>query len=90
MLMTPWLFAQAEPLISRLDQPTRVKVLLALGSVVVLGIVMLFLIWLAGRAVRRYMSYEPHSKRATRTDHDDWARKPLVPPYQDSASPEEP
>lgn len=79
---------QAEPVILRVDHATRVKILLALTAVVVLGITAVFLIWLTGRAVRRYSSYQP-TREIPPVEPDDWAHTPLVPPLQDSASSDE-
>lgn len=80
----PWLLAQqAEPLISRLDPQTRAKALLALGAVVVLGVAMIVLIWLTGRATRRYMRSAAAKPVKSHVEHDDWARTPIVPPIED-------
>ena len=85
-----FLAQQGEPVLEQLDRSERVQVLMALGSIVVLGIVMIVLVWLAGRAVRRYINYEPDGRRNdTVVEHDDWVRKPLVPPYQGPTSPED-
>ena len=73
------ILAQAEPVLQRMDQSQRVRVAVALAAVAMLGLVMIFLVWLAGRAVRRYMKYEPFSPKETELVPDDWARKPLVP-----------
>lgn len=87
----PWLVAQqAEPLIRRLDPATRAKVLLALGAVVVLGVTMIVLIWLTGRATRRYMgSCEPKPSARPGVQQDDWARTPIVPPIEESPGSDE-
>jgi len=70
---------QAEPLIKRLDPLTRAKALAALTAVVILGFTMVLLVWLAGRATRRFMSSSEVPRRSTLgVDHDDWARKPLA------------
>ena len=91
VLALPWLLAQqAEPLIRRLDPATRAKVLLALGAVVVLGVTMIVLVWLMGRATRRYMeSGVPDSENKPGIQQDDWARTPIVPSIDDSTNSDE-
>src|SRR5437868_11020604 len=42
------------PLIKRLDDPTRVKVLAALAALILLGFAMVLLTWLGARIVHRY------------------------------------
>jgi len=90
MLDSPWLLAQqAEPLIRRLDPQTRAKVLAALAGLIILGFAMIALVWLGGRATRRYMGIEPKPRRRdTEVNPDDWAHKPIVPPLDDSPAPE--
>lgn len=87
MLDMPWLLAQqAEPLIRRLDPQTRAKVLAALAGLIILGIAMIALVWLGGRATRRYMGFEAKPRRREpEINPDDWARKPIVPPLDDAA-----
>ena len=59
MLDAPWIIAQqTEPLLRRLDPATRAKVLAALAGLIILGIAMIALVWLGGRATRRYMGSE--------------------------------
>jgi hypothetical protein len=76
----------ARPLIQRLDEPTRAKVLSALAGLIILGLAMLALTWLGARVTRRYMNsatrYRP--PRRTDADLDDWARKPLVKELTDA------
>jgi hypothetical protein len=77
-------FAQAaeqkKPLIERLDDPTRTKVLAALAGLVILGCLLLALVWMGARFTRRYMNSSPTYVPPQRTplDLDDWARKPLA------------
>src|SRR5438105_1161527 len=48
------LLAQAQPLIKRLDDQTRAKVLSALAGLIILGFAMVLLAWLGARVVQRY------------------------------------
>jgi hypothetical protein len=76
------LLSQAEPLIRRLDPATRVKVVASLFAVMVLGLSGILIIWLAGRAARRYANRtaSPARRRSgARWREDDWADKPLAP-----------
>ncbi|MCA9119088.1 MAG: hypothetical protein H6822_23295 [Planctomycetaceae bacterium] len=86
MIHAAWLFAQqTEPLIRRLDPQTRAKVLAALAGLIILGMAMIALTWLGGRATKRYMGISPKSRRReSDLDPDDWAQKPLVPPLDDA------
>ena len=90
MLDTLWILAQqAEPLIRRLDPQTRAKVLATLAGLIILGITMIVLVWLGGRATRRYMGIEAKSRRREPgVSPDDWAHKPLVPPLEEMPTPE--
>jgi hypothetical protein len=72
---------QARPPLQRLDPVTRAKVLAALAGLVILGFGLVVLVWLGGRATRRYMRVSGRiSKESPRSapSDDDWARKPLV------------
>ncbi len=88
MLDMPWLLAQqAEPLIRRLDPQTRAKVLAALAGLIILGFAMVALVWLGGRATRRYMGIEAKPRRRKPDiNPDDWAHTPLVPPLDESTT----
>jgi len=90
MFDTFWILAQqAEPLIRRLDPQTRAKVLATLAGLIILGITMIVLVWLGGRATRRYMGTDAKSRRrAPDVNPDDWAHKPLVPPLEEMSKPE--
>jgi hypothetical protein len=90
MLDSPWILAQqAEPLIRRLEPQMRAKVLATLAGLIILGIAMIVLVWLGGRATRRYMGIEAKPRRRkSEISPDDWAHKPLVPPLDDSPAPE--
>ncbi len=90
ILDSAWVLAQqAEPLIRRLDPQTRAKVLATLAGLVILGIAMIVLVWLGGRATRRYMGIEAKSRRRDPdVNPDDWAHKPLVPPLEESPAAE--
>ncbi len=86
MFDMPWILAQqAEPLIRRLEPQMRAKVLAALAALVILGIGMIALVWLGGRATRRYMGLEAKPRRQEPAiNPDDWVHKPLVPPCDES------
>lgn len=90
MLDSAWILAQqAEPLIRRLDPQMRAKVLATLAGLVILGIAMVALVWLGGRATRRYMGSETKPRRREPAiNPDDWAHKPLVPPLDEAPEPE--
>ena len=68
------------PLIDRLDDHTRAKVILALTGLVFLGVLMMLLTWLAFRSLkglfRRTDAVIERQKNAGR--QDDWASKPLA------------
>jgi ABC-type spermidine/putrescine transport system permease subunit II len=85
-----WLLAQqTEPLIRRLEPQMRAKVLAALAALIILGFGMIALVWLGGRATRRYMGIEPKPRRRDREiNSDDWAHKPIVPPLDEATAPE--
>ena len=85
-----WLLAQqTEPLIRRLDPQMRAKVLATLAGLIILGIAMMALAWLGGRAARRYMGINPiPRRREPEINPDDWTHKPLVPPLDDASAPE--
>ncbi len=90
MFDLPWILAQqAEPLIRRLDPQMRAKVLAALAGLIILGLAMIALVWLGGRATKRYMGIEPKSRRREPdVNPDDWAHKPIVPPLDEATAPE--
>ncbi len=90
MFDSAWLLAQqTEPLIRRLDPQTRAKVLAALAGLIILGFAMIALVWLGGRATRRYMGIEPmQRRREPGINPDDWAHKPIVPPLDEASAPE--
>jgi hypothetical protein len=50
----PFLLAQQAPLIDRLDEVSRAKVLAALAALIILGFAMVLLTWLFARVVQRY------------------------------------
>ncbi|HRX79563.1 MAG TPA: hypothetical protein P5307_10915 [Pirellulaceae bacterium] len=86
MFDAAWLLAQqTEPLIRRLEPQMRAKVLAALAALIILGMAMVALAWLGGRATKRYMGILPKSRRrGPDINPDDWAQKPLVPPLDDA------
>ena len=86
MLDAPWLLAQqTEPLIRRLPPEKRAMVLAALAGLIILGLAMIVLVWLGGRATRRYMGIEAKPRRREpQINPDDWTHKPIVPPLDES------
>jgi hypothetical protein len=65
------------PLIKRLDDATRAKVLSALAGLIILGFAMVFLTWLGARFVQRYRHGTAYFRPTPRPGEHDWARKPL-------------
>ena len=60
----------------------RVKMLLALVGLVILGLMMMLLTWWGGRFTRRYTRQSEvrlETYRDLRSHEDDWVEKPLVP-----------
>lgn len=84
---------QAEqPLILRLEPKDRVKVLLALTSVIILGLALIAFAWWGARVARRYMNSATLARRQRRTTtirQDDWATKPLYAADDDAPRKEE-
>ena len=66
------------PLIKRLDDATRAKVLAALAGLIILGFAMVLLTWLGARVTERYRRSAPFLKPTTRPGEHEWARKPLA------------
>jgi hypothetical protein len=72
---------EREPLIERLDPPTRARVILALAGLVLLGALMIGITWLVFRMIRgRIRDHRRivEKQRQRAVDADDWAKKPLV------------
>jgi len=67
------------PLIKRLDDPTRAKVLAALAGLIILGFAMVLLTWLGARVVQRYRKSTAYFRPTPRPGEHDWARRPLTP-----------
>jgi hypothetical protein len=67
------------PLIKRLDDPTRAKVLAALAGLIILGFAMVLLAWLAARVVHRYRHGTSFFRPTARPGEHEWAKKPLIP-----------
>ena len=84
---------QAEqPLILRLEPKDRVRVFVALMTVVILGLVLIAFVWWGARITRRYMNSATlarRQKRATTVREDDWATKPLYAADDDVSQEEE-
>ena len=76
----PWtvIAQQALPLIKRLDDPTRAKVLAALAGLIILGFAMVLLTWLAARVVQRYRHGSSYLRPTPRPGEHAWAKKPLT------------
>jgi hypothetical protein len=64
-------------LFERLDPPSRAKVMMALLALVLVGVTLVLATVVAGRYLRRIAR---HTRGKTPTRHDDWYRKPLIPP----------
>ena len=72
------LFAQqAAPLIKRMDDASRAKVLAALAGLIILGFAMVLLAWLGTRFTQRYRKGASYFRPTTRPGEHEWARKPL-------------
>lgn len=72
---------ETQPLIERLDERTRGKVILALAGLILLAFLLMGLMWLAFRAVRRRIREAQQvveRQRGKASDDDEWARKPLT------------
>lgn len=72
-----WADLAPQPLIKRLDGPTKAKVLAALAGLIILGFGMVALIWLGARLTQRYRKGSPVFRPTPRPGEHDWARKPL-------------
>lgn len=70
---------ESAPLIKRLDDPTRAKVLAALAALVMLGFAMVVLTWLGARIVHRYRHGASYFRPTIRPSEHEWAKKPLTP-----------
>ena len=70
---------EEEPLIDRLDETTRAKVILALAGLVMLGVLMMGLTWLAFRMLRKQFrrTEDVIRRQNSSPQEDDWTRKPL-------------
>ena len=68
---------QKQPLIKKLDGPTRAKVLAALAGLVILGFAMVALAWLGARVTRRYMKGTSYLRPTPRPERSDWSPQPL-------------
>jgi len=69
----------AAPLIKRLDDALRAKVLAALAGLIILGIAMVLLAWLGARVTQRYRRGASYFRPTARPGEHEWARKPLEP-----------
>lgn len=77
-LVAIWLAAEKAPA-QQLDKSEQALVLIALLSLIVLGLVLLLLGWLSVRALRYYATYSSRSRRRPSSpDEFDWARRPLI------------
>jgi hypothetical protein len=66
-----------QPLIKRLDDATRARVLAAMAGLIILGFAMVLLTWLGARVVQRYRRSTPFFRPTQRPGEHDWARRPL-------------
>jgi hypothetical protein len=71
---------QAAPLIKRLDDPTRAKVLATLAGLIILGFAMVLLAWLGARVTQRYRWGTSYFRPTPRPGEHDWTKKPVDPP----------
>ena len=79
-LTLAWLEKGKSPL-EQMTTEQRQVVFVALGTIVLMGIVMIFLISLSARMVRRYVKQSagpPAGGSGPAIAGDDWARKPLI------------
>jgi hypothetical protein len=65
---------------SRIDGPTRARMLASLAALILLGLGMMALAWLGARITQRYRHGAPFFRPTPRPGEHDWARRPLVPP----------
>jgi hypothetical protein len=70
---------QAAPLIKRMDDAMRAKVLAALAGLIILGFAMVLLVWLGARVTQRYRRGASYFRPTARPGEHEWARKPLGP-----------
>jgi hypothetical protein len=75
---------QAIPLIKRLDDASRAKVLAALAGLIILGFAMVLLAWLGARFTQRYRKGTSYFRPTARPGEHEWARKPLESDSDDS------
>jgi len=83
-----FLLGQQAPLIKRLDDPTRAKVLAALAGLIILGFAMVLLAWLGARVTQRYRRGTPYFRPTARPGEHDWTKKRLDPPDLNSQTPD--
>ncbi len=72
---------ETQPLIERLDERTRGKVILALAGLILLAFLLMGLTWLAFRVVRRRIHEARQvveKQRGKSSDDEESARKPLT------------
>jgi len=79
---------ESRPLIKRLDDPTRAKVLAALAALIILGFAMVLLAWLGARVVHRYRHGTSFFRPTSRPGEHAWAKKPLNPPDAEPPTPD--
>jgi hypothetical protein len=66
----------------KLPQRMWVRAMLGIVLILILGVGLLLLVWIGARVTRRYirsLDKDHPIASSTTIDHDDWARKPLVP-----------
>jgi hypothetical protein len=79
---------ESSPLIKRLDDPTRAKILAALAGLIILGFAMVLLTWLAARVVQRYRHGTSFLRPTNRPGEHAWAKKPLIPSDPEPPTPD--
>ena len=78
-LMAMSVLAQHSPLVKRVDDATRAKVLAGLAGLIILGFALVLLTWLGARVTERYRRGTSYFRPTPRPGEHDWAKKPLVP-----------
>ena len=64
---------QKQPALMRMDGARRAKVLATLAGLLILGVALMVLAWMAARATRRYMNRGERPPARPKPNVDDWA-----------------
>lgn len=78
----------AAPLIKRMDDAMRAKVLAAMAGLIILGFAMVLLAWLGARVTQRYRRGASYFRPTARPGEHEWARKPLIPGDSEPPTPD--